>query len=43
VMRSLVSQGVNPDLIAAQGFGDTDPIASNDMPGRASDDPGAWS
>ena len=32
VMHFLISQGVNPNLIAAQGFGDADPIASNDTP-----------
>jgi outer membrane protein OmpA-like peptidoglycan-associated protein len=32
VMRFLISQGVNPGLIAAQGFGDGDPVASNDTP-----------
>jgi hypothetical protein len=32
VMQFLISQGVNPNLIAAQGFGDADPIASNDTP-----------
>jgi len=36
VMAFLISQGVKPDLISAQGFGDTNPIASNDTPqGRA--------
>jgi outer membrane protein OmpA-like peptidoglycan-associated protein len=30
VMQYLISQGVNPNLIAAQGFGDADPVASND-------------
>ena len=30
--EALISQGVNPNLIAAQGFGDADPIASNDTP-----------
>jgi chemotaxis protein MotB len=30
------SQGVNPALVSAQGFGDADPVASNDTPqGRA--------
>jgi chemotaxis protein MotB len=32
VMQFLISQGVNSNLIAAQGFGDADPIASNDTP-----------
>jgi chemotaxis protein MotB len=36
VMEYIVSQGVKPDLISAQGFGDTNPIAPNDTPqGRA--------
>jgi chemotaxis protein MotB len=32
VMAFLISQGVKPDLISAKGFGDTDPVASNDTP-----------
>jgi outer membrane protein OmpA-like peptidoglycan-associated protein len=32
VMQFLISQGVNPNLIAAKGFGDAEPIASNDTP-----------
>jgi chemotaxis protein MotB len=36
VMQFLVSQGVKPDLVSAQGFGEADPVASNDTPeGRA--------
>ena len=36
VMQYLISQGLKPDLVSAQGFGDTNPIASNDTPqGRA--------
>jgi len=36
VMQFLISQGVNPSLVSAQGFGDADPVASNDTPqGRA--------
>jgi len=36
VMAFLVSQGVKPDLISAQGFGDGNPVASNDTAqGRA--------
>ena len=36
VMAYIVSQGVNPDLISAQGFGDTNPVAPNDTAqGRA--------
>ena len=36
VMEYIVSQGVKPDLISAQGFGDTNPVAPNDTPqGRA--------
>src|SRR5215471_15818750 len=32
VMAFLISQGVKPDLISAKGFGDSDPVASNDTP-----------
>jgi chemotaxis protein MotB len=36
VMNFMTSQGVNPNLISAQGFGEADPVASNDTPdGRA--------
>ena len=36
VMAFLVSQGGKPDLISAKGFGDADPVASNDTAqGRA--------
>jgi chemotaxis protein MotB len=36
VMEYLVSQGVKPDLVSAQGFGDSNPVASNDTAqGRA--------
>src|SRR5262245_29917600 len=36
VMQFLISQGVNPNLVSAQGFGEADPVASNDTPdGRA--------
>ena len=36
VMNFMTSQGVNPSLVSAQGFGDEDPVASNDTPaGRA--------
>jgi chemotaxis protein MotB len=36
VMQFLISQGVNPALVSAQGLGDTNPVASNDTPqGRA--------
>ena len=36
VMQFMVSQGVKPDLVAAQGFGDADPVAPNDTAqGRA--------
>ena len=36
VANYLVSQGVNPNLVSAQGRGDADPVASNDTPqGRA--------
>jgi chemotaxis protein MotB len=32
VMQYLISQGVKPDLVSAQGFGDKDPVASNNTP-----------
>ena len=36
VANFLISQGVKPNLVSAQGFGDADPVASNDTPqGRA--------
>jgi chemotaxis protein MotB len=36
VMEYVVSQGVNPNLISAQGLGDANPVASNDTAqGRA--------
>ena len=36
VMEYLVSQGVKPDLVSAQGFGDSNPVASNNSAqGRA--------
>jgi chemotaxis protein MotB len=36
VMEYLISQGVKPDLVSAHGFGDADPVASNDTAeGRA--------
>ena len=36
VMAFLVSQGVKPDLVAAKGFGDTNPVAPNNTAqGRA--------
>ena len=36
VMEYLVSRGVKPDLVSAQGFGDSNPVASNDSAqGRA--------
>jgi chemotaxis protein MotB len=36
VMAFIISQGVKPDLISAQGFGDSNPIASNNTAqGRA--------
>jgi len=28
-MQFLISQGVRPDLVAAQGYGDADPIPPN--------------
>jgi chemotaxis protein MotB len=30
VKQYLISQGVKPDLVSAQGFGDASPVASND-------------
>ena len=36
VMQYLIAQGVNPNLVSAHGFGEADPVASNDTPeGRA--------
>ena len=36
VMQFMISNGVNPALVSAQGFGDADPVASNDTEdGRA--------
>jgi chemotaxis protein MotB len=36
VVAYLESQGVNPNMISAKGFGDTHPVAANDAPdGRA--------
>ena len=36
VMQFMISQGVKPNLVSAQGFGEADPVASNDTPeGRA--------
>ena len=36
VVSYFKSQGVNPNLLSAQGFGDANPVASNDTPeGRA--------
>lgn len=36
VMQFLISQGVDPTLISAHGYGEADPVASNDTPaGRA--------
>ena len=36
VMEYIISQGLNPNLISAQGFGDTNPVASNNTAqGRA--------
>jgi len=36
VMQYMISQGVKPDLVSAHGFGEADPVASNDSPaGRA--------
>jgi chemotaxis protein MotB len=36
VTQYMISQGVNPTLVSARGYGDADPVASNDTPaGRA--------
>ena len=36
VMQYMISQGVNPNLVSAQGFGDANPVASNETAqGRA--------
>ena len=36
VMQYLISQGVKPDMVAAKGFGEADPVAPNDTThGRA--------
>ena len=36
VMQFMISRGVNPSLVSAQGFGEADPVASNNTPeGRA--------
>jgi chemotaxis protein MotB len=32
VVEYLVSQGVNPNIISAKGFGETHPVAPNDTP-----------
>jgi chemotaxis protein MotB len=32
VMQFMIAQGVNPALVSSQGFGDADPVASNDTP-----------
>jgi chemotaxis protein MotB len=32
VMQFMISRGVNPSFVSAQGFGDKDPVASNDTP-----------
>ena len=32
VATFLVSQGLNPNIVSAKGFGDTHPVASNDTP-----------
>ncbi len=29
-MQYLITQGVKPDLVAAHGYGEADPVASND-------------
>ena len=32
VTQFMIAQGVNPALVSAQGFGEADPVASNDTP-----------
>ncbi len=32
VMQYMISHGVKPNLVSAQGFGEADPVASNDTP-----------
>jgi len=32
VMQYMISQGVKPNLVSAHGFGEADPVASNDTP-----------
>ena len=32
VMQFMIARGVNPSLVSAQGFGEADPVASNDTP-----------
>lgn len=32
VMQYMISQGVKPDLVAAKGYGEANPVASNDTP-----------
>src|SRR6516162_693365 len=32
VMQFLISQGVDPSLVSAHGYGEADPVASNDTP-----------
>jgi outer membrane protein OmpA-like peptidoglycan-associated protein len=32
VRGALIKYGVNPDMLVAKGYGDADPIASNDTP-----------
>jgi chemotaxis protein MotB len=35
-MQFMIAQGVKPSLVSARGFGEADPVASNDTPqGRA--------
>jgi chemotaxis protein MotB len=31
-MQYLISQGAKPELVSARGFGEADPVASNDTP-----------
>jgi chemotaxis protein MotB len=31
-MQFMISRGVNASMVSAQGFGESDPVASNDTP-----------
>src|SRR4029450_5363399 len=47
VMQFMISRGVNPSMVSARGFGEADPVASNDTPAgpaqnRGGARSGAW-